>query len=192
MNRRGYRSSKLTSPLWVRTAVIILLLFFLFLAFMTIFRRGAALESDPSIRTSDDIVAELTDASLPAASPAYRETSRGIPESAVLVAVASGSGSAVAKRVFENNFYTHTILAKDLPTLDETHFRYQAWLIRPYPFDFFETSALVHNADGSWGMIWVGDEGETYDEFVDILVTLESVSDFDENPSAEQVLKGSF
>ena len=159
---------------------------------MTIFRRGAAPESDPSVRTSDDIVAELTDASSPAASSAYRETPRGIPESATLAAVSSGSGSAVAKRVFENDFYTHTILANGLPTLDETRFRYQAWLIRPYPFDFFETSPLVHNADGSWGMIWVGDAGETYDEFVEILVTLESVNDFDENPSAEQVLKGRF
>ncbi|HBL39519.1 TPA: hypothetical protein DDZ10_02500 [Candidatus Uhrbacteria bacterium] len=192
MNRRGYRSTRSPSPLWVRTAVMILLLFFLFLAFMTIFRRGAAPELDPSVRTSDDIVAELTDASSPAVSPTYRETPRGIPESAMLTAVSSSSGSAVAKRVFENNFFTHTILANNLPTPDETHFHYQAWLIRPYPFDFFETSPLVHNADGSWGMIWVGDAGETYDEFVEILVTLESVNDFDENPSAEQVLKGRF
>lgn len=191
MNRRGYRHTR-SAPLWVRTAAIILLLFFLFLAFMTIFRRGSFTEPDVSTRTSDDIVAELTDASVSTSATPRRETPRGIPESTTLLAVSGTSGSAIAKRVLENNFFTHTILAQGLLPIDESRFRYQAWLIRPYPFDFFETSALVHNADDSWGMIWVGDAGETYDEFVEVLITREPIDDFDENPSADQVLKGSF
>lgn len=190
MNRRGYRHTR-SAPLWVRTAAIILLLFFLFLAFMTIFRRGSFTEPDVSTRTSDDIVAELN-ASVSTSAVPRRETPRGIPESTTLLAVSGTSGSAIAKRVLENNFFTHTILAQGLLPIDESRFRYQAWLIRPYPFDFFETSALVHNADDSWGMIWVGDAGETYDEFVEVLITREPIDDFDENPSADQVLQGSF
>lgn len=191
MNRRGYRHTR-SSPLWVRTAAIILVLFFLFIAFMAIFRRGGAIRLDSFVRTSDDIVAELTDASVSTSATPRRETPRGIPESATLLSVSGASGSAIAKRVFEDDFFTHTILALGLSPVDESRFRYQAWLIRPYPFDFFETSALVHNADDSWGMIWVGDIGETYDEFVEVLVTREPIDDFDENPSANQVLKGSF
>lgn len=191
MNRR-YRRAQPTAPMWVRTAMVILIIFFLFLAAMAVFRRGGPVDTSSNVRTSDDIVAELTQDSSASEVIEIRETPRGIPESATLSALSGATGTAVAKRVFENNFFTHTILAQDLPAIDASKFHYQGWLIRPYPFDFFETSGLVHNVDGSWGMIWVGDVGETYDEFTEVLITREPNNDFDENPSADQVLKGRF
>jgi len=193
MSQRRYRSVRPTAPAWVRTAVIMLGIFFVFLAFVALFRRQDSTNPETFIRTSDDIVAELTEDGVATQKVApTRETSRGIPESAPLLDVSGGSGSAIAKRVFENGFFTHTILARSLPLIETSSFHYQAWLIRPYPFDFFETSRLVYNADGSWGMIWTGETGKTYDEFIEVLITLEPNNDFDENPSANQILKGAF
>jgi len=192
MNRRKYRSTRSTTPAWVRTTMIILGIFFLFLAFVAIFRRQGPADVSSSVRSSDDIVAELIQDSAKVQGTSPRETPRGIPESTVLLSVSGGSASATAKRVFENNLFTHTILGQDLPLIDEGKFHYQAWLIRPYPFDFFDTSPLIHNADGSWGMIWVGSPGEAYDDFIEVLVTREPIGDFDENPSTDQILKGAF
>lgn len=191
MNRRSYKNRKKSAPAWVRTGLFILGVFFLFVAGVTLFRTGADPREEKVIQTSDDIVATLTETSDLTSNPA-RETSRGIPEDVVLLSVTGNGAHAVAKRVVENGVFTHTVLANGLPGINQEEYQYQAWLVRPYPFDFFQTSTLVYNADGSWGMIWVGDAGKTYDEFVDVLITREPVNDFDEYPSSEQVMKGSF
>ena len=191
MKRGPYNKRKQKAPAWVRTGLFILCVFFLFIAGVTLFRTGRVAVEEKVIQSSDDIVATLIETNVPAMAP-VRETSRGIPEDAILLSVTGNGAHAVAKRVFENGFFTHTILANGLPGINQEQFQYQAWLVRPYPFDFISTSILVYNANGSWGMIWVGDVGKTYDEFVDVLITREPVNDFDEYPSTEQILKGSF
>jgi len=192
MNRRRYNSKYNSTPVWVHTALVVLIIFFLFIAAVTIFRSRGGLREEVQLQTSDDIVEELTLETSQDISVSTSETPRGIPQSAQLADLSGGIASAITKRVFENGFFTHTILANDLQLIDESKFHYQAWLMRPYPFDFFATTKLVHNVDGSWGMIWVGEPGETYDDFVEVLITLEPSDDFDENPSANQILKGSF
>lgn len=191
MKRSAYRYRQPTAPMWVRTAVWLLVVFFVFLALVAVFRRGGGRRVESEVRTSDTIVAELTEG-VRAETPIKKETSRGIPESTSLSDVSGGPARAVAKRVVENGQFTHTILAQDLPAIDEVQLHYQGWLIQPYPFDFFATGKLVHNVDGSWGMVWSGRPGETYDGFTDVLITREPNHDFDENPSAEHVLEGAF
>ncbi|KKW44949.1 MAG: hypothetical protein UY95_C0012G0004 [Parcubacteria group bacterium GW2011_GWA2_56_7] len=186
MNYR-YDHRRRVIPLWTRTAFIILALFFLFLAGLAQFRREDPASEEPEIPTADEIIASLA----PTADGEDHPTPRGIPEEAQLYGVGEQEVSGVAKRVFENDVYMHTILAYGLPEIDATQFRYQGWIIRRFPLDFIPTERLVHNEDGSWGMIWVGRFGETYDEFVEVLVTLEP-EDADENPSIEHVLNGSF
>lgn len=190
--QRGYSSKSNTAPVWVQTALAILVILFLFIIAVTIFRSRANSKEEKQIPTSDDMVEELVQDASSESAMRVKETSRGIPDNTELADVSGGAASAVSKRIFENGFFTHTILANGMPAIDTGKFHYQAWLVRPYPFDFFETSEMSLNADGSWGMIWVGESGETYDEFVDVLITLEPNDDFDDNPSAEQVLKGSF
>ncbi|MBI2484798.1 hypothetical protein HYW18_01455 [Candidatus Uhrbacteria bacterium] len=187
--RQEYRGTSARTPVWVTTGLTLLAILFVFVIGVAIFRRAPPQEEE-RIPRADDIVSELTETS-PEDTATRRETPRGIPETAELTAVGDTGASATAKRVFENGFFKHTVLARGLPDMDTTRFQYQAWLIRPYPFDFISTGTLVHNADGSWGMLWVGEPGETYDDFLQVLVTLEP-KDYDENPSANQVLKGSF
>jgi hypothetical protein len=193
MNRnRVYSSRQNKTPVWVHTALALLIILFLFVVAVTIFRNGSGASDDEQILTSDDIVDRVTQEVSVIQTETLGETSRGIPDETTLLDASGGQASAVAKRIFENGFFTHTILANGLPAIDANLYHYQAWLECSYPFDFFATSRLVLNADGSWGMIWMGQRGETYDDFVEVLVTLEPNDDFDENPSSKHVLKGNF
>jgi hypothetical protein len=190
MTRDSYRRTSSSAPVWVTTGLMLLALLFLFVVGVAIFRRAAPPEKE-DIQSADEIVSSLTQQTGGDRQMPVRETPRGIPETAELLGVRDANVSATAKRVFENSSFKHTVLARGLPDIDATRFQYQAWLIRSYPFEFISTGSLVHNEDGSWGMLWIGESGETYDEFIQVLVTLEP-KDYDENPSANQILKGSF
>lgn len=192
MEKHLYRGGYHVTPMWVRTALIILFLFFLFVGAVALFRGKELFVPLEDVQTSDAIVEELTRTYTDTKDSITRETPRSIPEATTLEGVVSLGAHATAKRVFENGRYTHTILAQWIPDINESTFHYQGWLIRPYPFDFIATSQLIRNADGTWGMIWIDETGESYDAFIDVLVTREPNNDFDENPSSVQILRGSF
>lgn len=192
MGKHSYRGGYRVTPMWVRTALIILILFFVFVGAVAIFRGKESYIPLKDVQSSDAIVEELTRTYTDTQSSITHETPRSIPESTTMEGVLTSGARATTKRVFENGKYTHTILAQWVPDIDESVFHYQGWLIRPYPFDFVATSRLIRNADGTWGMIWIDETGESYDAFVDVLVTREPNNDFDENPSSVQILRGSF
>lgn len=177
-------------PGWLDTALLVMGISFVFVVGVTFFRRLKPDVTPLVAPSAQEIVESLTEPTS-AAQGVLSRTPTEAPQTITLSGISATSAFAVAKRVVRDGVFTHTILAQGLPDIDAGREHYQAWLVRPYPFEFFATGRLVFNADGSWGMLWDGESGKTYDEFVEVLVTREP-NDFDDNPSANQVLKGMF
>lgn len=95
---------------------------------------------------------------------------------------------AVASRAVDDHTFHETIVAHLSPPSDGHH--YQTWLVRDQPFDFFATGSMTPNADGTYALIWDGEQGKDFQDYDRVVVTLE-VDGGDPGPSGH-VLEGTF
>lgn len=97
-------------------------------------------------------------------------------------------GLAIASREVQDHTFHHTLVAHLSDPSEGWH--YQGWLVRAEPFDFFTTGSMDKNADGTFALIWDGPFGKDYDDYNEIVVTLERDGG-DEGPSLH-ILEGTF
>ena len=114
-----------------------------------------------------------------------------IPEDvdkAELKDVSGGSASAIAIRKFENNKFTHSILA-DLPDPEAGSF-YEGWLVRGEEgsdnFSSF-SSGRMRLAKGGWMLEF--ESSTDYSDYNKVVVTSEKVAD---KTPEKHILEGSF
>ncbi len=114
-----------------------------------------------------------------------------IPEDvdkAILKDVSGGMASGIATRRFEDNQFSHAVLA-DLADPEAGSF-YQAWLIRGKEgdLDFAQLSTgKLRIAKGGWLLEY--QSKTNYSDYNDVLVSLEKI--FDQTPESH-ILEGSF
>lgn len=76
------------------------------------------------------------------------------------------------------------------PPIDREAQAYEAWAVRPLPYEYFSLGEMVTNELGEFTARWVGEKDATVDDYTRIVVTLEKK---DGNPDpGEQVIKGVF
>lgn len=76
------------------------------------------------------------------------------------------------------------------PAIDRETHAYEAWIVRPVPYDYFSVGEMVTNDLGEFVVRWEGEKGTDVDEYTRVVVTLEAK---DGNPDpGEQVIKGVF
>jgi hypothetical protein len=122
------------------------------------------------------------------------EVAPGMPEIRVrnttnLEDVRGGGGSGEAKRGTKDGVFYHTVTAT-LPEINREAYFYEGWLVRKVPFDYFSTGEMVTNKEGEFVLEWEGEEGENYEDYTEVVITLEP-RDNDPSP-AEHVLEGTF
>lgn len=110
-------------------------------------------------------------------------------KNATLADVTAGSANGEANRGEKDGNYDLTIKA-DLPDIDRNSQYYDVWLVRKIPYDFFPAGEMVTNNLGEFVLEWVGQPGDTYDDYTQVVVTLQTRG---EDPSpAKHVLEGEF
>lgn len=62
-------------------------------------------------------------------------------------------------------------LKASLPEIDREVFFYQAWLVRPIPYDFISVGELVTDETGVFVLEWEGIEKTDYSGYVDVVIT---------------------
>lgn len=110
-----------------------------------------------------------------------------VPENAdkiTLNDVSNKGGTGVATRSFENNRFSHSVMAA-LPDL-ETGTYYEAWLVRENPADTVSTGKL-RQAKGGWILEY--STGKNLTDHAKVMVTLEKVND--QKPETT-ILEGQF
>lgn len=122
------------------------------------------------------------------------EMAPGIPEvrvknTAKLQDVRGGGGVGEAKRGTKDGVFYHTVTAT-LPEIDREAYFYEGWLVRKVPFDYFSTGEMVTNKEGEFVLEWEGEEGASYADYTEVVITLEP-RDNDPSP-ADHVLEGTF
>ena len=138
--------------------------------------------TDTTVETPENTIVNLLE---PGSDNAPVARSR---EETNLIDVRGGSSWAVASRQIEDSVFRHTIVAS-LPELAEGY-TYEGWLLKEEPFTFFSTGTFQPNADGTFGLVFEGTRGKDYEEYTQVIVTLEPI-DEDAAP-AEHVLEGEF
>lgn len=97
-------------------------------------------------------------------------------ETAKLVAVTGGSGSAVATRLFENNSFTHVVLA-DLPDPEINTF-YQGWLARGIAGEpNFEIVSTGEMSMVKGGYLLEFTSSTNYSDYSKVIITKETTRD---------------
>lgn len=105
-----------------------------------------------------------------------------------LADVNGGDTWAVASRQVDGSIFRHTVVAH-LPELPEGYV-YEGWLLMEEPFLFFSTGLFVLNADGSYGLAWEGNQGQDFQTYSQVIITLEP-ADSDPAPG-QHILEGEF
>ncbi|MBI4599125.1 hypothetical protein HY734_02950 [Candidatus Uhrbacteria bacterium] len=138
-------------------------------------------------RNATSAVAE-SEASLP--SVEFAATSFPPSDEAVLWDVSGGASEGRMTRGVAEGVVSYTI-GVSLPTPDEASgMFYEAWLVRPLPYDFFSLGALSRDVDGFFVLVWSGEPGKDYAGYAEVVITWELP---DGNPApSEHVLEGAF
>lgn len=89
---------------------------------------------------------------------------------ATLVLVATGDTVGEARRGKKDDRYFFELKSM-LPEIDRDVFFYEAWLVRPIPYDFFSVGEMVTNDDGDFVVEWEGENGVEYSGYVEVVIT---------------------
>ena len=114
-----------------------------------------------------------------------------IPEDvdkAELKDVSGGSSSAIATRKYENNKFSHSVLA-DLPDPEQGSF-YEGWLVRGEEGeDNFSVISTVKMSLAKGGYLLEFESNNDYSDYNKVVITLEKVAD---KLPEKHILEGSF
>lgn len=89
---------------------------------------------------------------------------------ATLVLKATGETVGEARRGQKDDRYFFELKAT-LPEMDREVFFYEAWLVRPIPYDFFSVGEMVTNDEGVFVIEWDGESDKDYSGYVEIVIT---------------------
>ena len=99
-----------------------------------------------------------------------------------------------ARRQFSEGIFNINVSASlsepDKTQEDNRKMYYEAWMVRPTPFDYISIGELKIDAEGKFAVLWSGARGESFFDYSKIIVTLE-VDDGDDSP-AQNILSGEF
>ena len=127
--------------------------------------------------------AAVTDSTSTTVAPIVSDTT------ATLMGTSSGKPVGTATRSVDNNVF-HLNMSAALPGLDQTKQFYEAWLVRPVPYDFIPAGTFAANNLGALVLDWNGTAGKSYQDYSQIVVTLQNVGG-DADPQTH-VVEGSF
>ena len=161
------------------TAALIVALLGVFAASVYYFRKSSG---DESVESVDSIVDVLVPT--PMAVPAKTDS-----REATLHDLTGQGSSGTATRGMKDDHFYHTIKAT-LPGIDRASQMYEAWLVRPVPYDYFSTGEMVTNEAGEFVLEFNGDPRGEYGAYTQVVITLEA-KDGNADP-ALHVMEGEF
>ncbi|OGL63127.1 hypothetical protein A3C09_01340 [Candidatus Uhrbacteria bacterium RIFCSPHIGHO2_02_FULL_47_44] len=92
---------------------------------------------------------------------------------ATLIGVSSQKAVGSAARLLENGTF-HLNIRATLPGIDRESQFFQAWLVRPVPYDYFSAGELVTNDLGTFVLDWAGSADTDYNGYTDVVITLQT------------------
>ena len=159
--RSSHSSGKQTLT-WVVIGVFVLL----FIVSVFWFRGSKKKAADANVPVTQDAASADTTSSTVA--PIV------LGSTATLLGVSSGKPIGMATRsVVDNVFHLNTSVA--LPGIDPTTQFYEAWLVRPVPYDFLPAGVFVTNNSGAFVLDWNGVAGKSYQDYSQMVVTLQMI-----------------
>lgn len=127
--------------------------------------------------------AAVTDSTSTTVAPIVSDTT------ATLNGTSSRKPVGTATRSVENNVF-HLNMSAALPDIDQTKQFYEAWLVRSVPYDFIPAGTFIKNDLAASVLDWSGTVGKSYQEYSQIVVTLQNVGG-DVDPQTH-IVEGSF
>lgn len=92
---------------------------------------------------------------------------------ATLVGVSSNKSVGTAARSIANGVF-HLNMSAALPGIDRESQFYQAWLVRPVPYDYVSAGEMVTNDLGTFVLDWNGSSDKDYSGYTDLVITLQA------------------
>lgn len=107
-----------------------------------------------------------------ASSVVFTPTTLSNPD-ATLVGLSSKKPVGTAVRTIENSLF-HLTMSASLPGIDRDSQFYQAWLVRPVPYDYVSAGEMITNDLGSFVLDWTGSSDKDYSGYTDLVITLQA------------------
>lgn len=168
----GYQQGHTTSGGFKRwlslagTSLVVIVLIVIFVVAVFWFRRP----KNPVEQRIDSIAEVLRP------DPISEAVLRGVIDTqsreAKLLLVSSGEEVGEARRGKKDERYFFELKAS-LPEIDREVFFYQAWLVRPIPYDFTSVGELVTDEEGVFVFEWQAEKEVDYSGYVDVVITLQ-------------------
>lgn len=108
---------------------------------------------------------------------------------ATMIGVSSQKPVGTAVRTMANNLF-HLNMSTTLPGIDRESQYYQAWLVRPVPYDYVSAGELMTDDLGSFVLDWNGLVDKNYSGYTNLVITLQARGG-DEGPQGH-VAEGEF
>jgi hypothetical protein len=93
--------------------------------------------------------------------------------SATLIGVSSNNPVGTAIRTLTTGMF-HLSISANLPGIDRESQFYQAWLVRPVPYNYVSAGEFVTNDLGTFVLDWSGSVDKDYSDYTNLVVTLQA------------------
>lgn len=176
------RHRRRTGPL-LGTGAVLVLLIGVFVLSVYLFRK-------PDVKRADaNAVNSIADVLTPTPLAFSGSTSSAQSKMAALASVSGSSDSGTATRGTKDGQYYFSIKAA-FPDIDREAFAYEAWILRPIPYDYLSVGEMETNDDGEFVLEWSATSGKDYTAYTEVVITLEP-KDGNPDPSGH-VFEGAF
>lgn len=110
---------------------------------------------------------------------------------ASLHGINGSNATGTVRRLWKDGRYSVDVETSIVNTsIDRSLFAYEAWLIRPVPYDFLSIGDMVSNEVGFFVTQWQGGAGQDLRDYTQVLITKEAK---DGNPEpGEKIMEGEF
>lgn len=109
--------------------------------------------------------------------------------SATLIGLTSNKPVGTATRSLVTSLF-HLSMSVTLPGIDRASQFYQAWLVRPVPYDYVSAGELITNDLGTFILDWNGLADKDYSGYTNLVITLQARGG-DEDPQGH-IAEGGF
>lgn len=92
---------------------------------------------------------------------------------ATLLGLSSHKPIGTATRAIVNGLF-HMSMSATLPGIDRASQFYQAWIVRPVPYDYVSVGELITNDLGAFVLDWNGSSDKDYSGYTDLVITLQA------------------
>lgn len=92
---------------------------------------------------------------------------------ATLLGLSTHKPVGTATRAIVNGLF-HMNMSATLPGIDRASQFYQAWIVRPVPYDYVSAGEMVTNDLGSFVLDWNGSSDKDYSGYTDLVITLQA------------------